>query len=205
MALATYTDVKAALGDWLHRSDITSQADDFIDMFETDFNSSVRVRQMEARTSTPSTAGYLLHPTNWLGWKELRGTDGSDTYHLKPIPAEGAIYETGDEANSATPRYYKVEGTKTYLYPPPATAVTFTAVYWEGVGLSSGTNWLLTAYPSAYLYGGLIQASAYVGDDPRLPMWQSLYMGVLDRIKGDSRKSEWSGQALQMRVDTVTP
>ena len=205
MALSTYTDVKAALGDWLHRSDITSQADDFIDLFETDFNASVRARQMEARTSTPSTAGYLLHPTNWLGWKGIRGTNGNDTYYLEPVTDETAIRETGDEGNSATPKYYKVEGSKTYLYPPPATAVTFTAIYWEGVALSSTANWLLTSYPGAYLYGGLLQATAYVGDDPRVPLWQSAYSSILDKIKSDSRKSEWSGQALQMKSDTGTP
>ena len=205
MALSNYTEVKAALGDWLHRSDITSQADDFIDLFESDFNAGMRVRQMEAQTSTPSTAGYLLHPTNWLGWKEIKLATSTHTYHLEPVTDEVAVLETEGEASSATPRYYKVKGDRTYLYPPPASAVTFAGTYYEGVALSSTANWLLTRYPGAYLYGGLIQATKYTGDDPRLPMWKMQFGELMQAIKRDSRMAEWSGQALQMKTYGATP
>jgi hypothetical protein len=206
MSFADYTSLKTALTtDWLHRADITSQADDFIDLFESDFNSTMRVRQMEASTSMPSTTGFLTHPTNWLGWKGISLTSGGLTYYLEPATDEIAVDRTYGEGTSATPRYYKVRGSRTYFYPGVSTTspVTFNCYYWEGVSLSSSANWLLTSYPGAYLFGCLLAATASTGDDPRIPVWQSYYAKVIDAIKQDSRRSEWSGQVLTMKPERV--
>lgn len=199
MSLADYTALKAAIAsDWLHRADLTTAIGDYISLFEADFNASMRVRQMETETSQISTAGYLLHPTSWLGWKEIRGTNGGVQYHLQPATDEVVTAVTAGDTVPA--RYYKVKGSRTYLYPA-ASAVTFPCSYYVGVGLTGGANWLLTAYPGAYLYGSLLQATAAIGDDPRVTLWQQAYLQTLDRIKADSKKAEWSGQALQMRPD----
>lgn len=198
MSLADYTALKTAVAtDWLHRTDLTSQAADFIALFESDFNSSMRVRQMEAQTSVTSTAGYLLHPANWLGWKEVRGTVGSVPYELNPVSDEIAVARTAGV--SGISRYYKPTGSRTYLYP--STGGTFAAKYYEGVGLTSGTNWLLTAYPGAYLYGSLLQATAFIGDDPRIPLWQAMYADIMGKIAKDSKRTEYGGQVLRMNPD----
>jgi hypothetical protein len=199
MSLADYTALKTAIAnDWLHRADLTTAIGDFIALFEADFNSDMRVRQMESETSQVSTSGYLLHPTSWLSWKEIRGTNGGVQYHLQPVTDEVAVALTAGD--TAPAKYYKVKGSKTYLYAPES-GVTFPTTYYTGVGLTGGTNWLLTAYPGAYLYGSLLQATAAIGDDARVPLWQSAYAQTLERIKSDSRKSEWSGQALRMSPD----
>ena len=199
MSLADYTALKTAIAtDWMHRTDLTSQAADFITLFESDFNAHMRVRQMEQSTSLVSTAGYLLHPSNWLGWKDIRGTESGNPYHLEPVTDEIAVARTSGETEPA--RYYKVLGLKTYLYPA-VNSVTFPTRYWEGVALTSGTNWLLTSYPGAYLYGSLIQASAFVQNDPRVPLWEAAYEKILDRIRRDNRIASWSGQALKMNPD----
>lgn len=199
MSLADLTALKTAIAtDWLHRSDLTTVIGDFITLFESDFNSEMRVRQMETETSQISTAGYLLHPTSWLGWKEIRGTNGGIQYNLEPTSDEIAVKMTAGDTVPA--KLYKVKGSRTYLYPA-ASAVTFPTTYYAGVALTSGTNWLLTAYPGAYLYGSLLQATAAIGDDPRVPLWSAAYSSILERIKADSQKAEWSGQALRMRPD----
>jgi hypothetical protein len=201
MSLANYTDVKTALGDWLHRADITSQCDDFIDLFESQFNAEMRVRQMEVETVISSTSGYLLHPSNWLGWKNIKGTSSGETYMPQPVSDETMIRETSGES-SGTARYYKVTGSKTYLKPSPGDATNFTVTYWEGVALAS-TNWLLNAYPGAYLYGSLLQAHAYIIADERVPLWSAAYDSIKASIKRNSELSEWSGQVLQMKPDRV--
>lgn len=199
MSFADLTSLKTAIAnDWLHRSDLTTAIGDFVALFESDFNSAVRVRQMETETSQVSTAGYLLHPTNWLGWKEIRGTNGGIQYHLEPVSEEIATQMTAGDTAPATK--YKVKGLRTYLYPA-VNGVTFPTTYYLGVGLSSGTNWLLTSYPAAYLYGSLLQATAAIGDDPRVPLWQAAYQQVMERISSDSKRQEYPGQVLRMRPD----
>lgn len=203
MSFADYTSLKTAIAsDWMHRADMTTAVGDFIALFEADFNADVRVRQMETETSQISTAGYLLHPTGWLSWKEIRGTNNGIQYNLEPVSDEVAIRRTAGGAAPST--VYKVKGSRTYLYPA-SSAVTFPCTYYASVGLTSGTNWLLTAYPGAYLYGSLLQAVAWGLNDDRVPLWKSAYDQVIERIRADSRKSEWSGQALRMSLDTYTP
>lgn len=203
MSLADYTGVRVAIiNDWLHRSDVsTAQCDDFIDLFESDFNATIRAREMEQVTTLTATDGYLLHPSNWLGWKEIR-TTGGEPYDVDPASDETAMERTSGESAGTTPRYYKVSGSRTNLYPAGATG-TYKVKYWEGVALSSSTNWLLTRYPGAYLYGGLLQATAFIGDDPRIPLWQQAYGQILQNIKADTLKQSWSGQALTMKPQVV--
>jgi hypothetical protein len=199
MSLADLTSLKTAVAnDWLHRADLTTAIGDFVALFESDFNSSVRVRQMETETSQVSTAGYLLHPTSWIGWKEIRGTNGSIPYHLEPVSEEIAVaMSAGDTAPAVK---YKVKGSRTYLYPA-VSGVTFPCTYYAGVSLASGSNWLLAAYPAAYLYGTLLQATAAISDDPRVSLWHQAYEKVLRQIVADSKRQEYSGQALRMRPD----
>jgi hypothetical protein len=200
MSFADLTALKAAIAsDWLHRADLTTAIGDFVALFESDFNSTVRARQMEQQTSITSTTGYLTHPTNWLGWKIIKGTSGGVAYTLEPVTDEVAIQRTAGDSVPA--RLYKVTGDKTYLYPA-ASGVVFPTTYYEGVGLSAGTNWLLTKYPAAYLYGSLLQATAAISDDPRIPLWVQAYERVLSNIRADSQRSEWSGQALRMNPDS---
>lgn len=201
MSLANYTGlVTAAASSWMHRSDITtSQADEFIQLFESDFNSTMRVRQMEAQTAAVSTAGYLLHPTNWVGWKEIKGTLNGATYDLEPVTDEVANIRTFGETSTSTPRFYKVRGDRTYLYPS-ASGITLNCVFYDGVPALTGsatTNWLLTKYPGAYLFGMLISSNLFTIDD-RYATWVAAYDRIIENIKADSRKGEWSGQVLRM-------
>jgi hypothetical protein len=198
MSFADYTALKTTIAtDWMHRADLTTATGDFISLFESDFNSEMRVRQMEQETIITSTTGFLVHPTNWLGWKEIRGTSGGVQYELEA--ASDAVAVRMNAGASPPAANFKVKGTKTYLYPS-ASAVAFPTTYWEGVALTGGTNWLLTRYPGAYLYGSLLQAVAFVGDDPRVPLWKSAYDGIIERIKQDSRGAEW-GNNLEPRHD----
>jgi hypothetical protein len=108
------------------------------------------------------------------------------------VTDESAVNLTAGESGPS--RLYKVRGSKTYLYPN--TGGTFPATYYEGVALTSGTNWLLSAFPGAYLYGTLLQATAFIVDDPRVSLWQNAYEQNLERIREASRRGEWSGQAM---------
>ena len=47
MALATYSDLKTPIANWLNRSDLTTEiSEDFIVLAEKDFNSKLRIRKM---------------------------------------------------------------------------------------------------------------------------------------------------------------
>lgn len=187
----------------MHRTDLAATVDDFIDLFESSFSSEMRVRQMERSTSTTSTSGYLVHPAQWLQWKQLRLSSDGGYVNLSPISEESQVTNFGRET-PGTPRYYKTIGDKTYLYPTPSTDAVVQATYYESVtslSTSQASNWLLAGYPGAYLYGALGEATAYVVDDARAPVWKQKLLETLNRIRNESDRAENGSQVPRIRPD----
>ena len=57
MALATYSDLKASVADFLNRTDLTSTIPDFIALAEADINSHFDLRTVESDQAVTATAG----------------------------------------------------------------------------------------------------------------------------------------------------
>lgn len=203
MALDNYTSIKTAVAsNWMHRADLTTTVDDFIDLFESNFNSEMRVREMEASIGTLVTgSGLIPHPTGWLQWKQIKAQKDGGYVNLEPISEELQTAHYGRDSGPA--RYYKTVGGTTYYYPSDQ-ALTVSATYYEAVTALSATNttnWLLEKYPGAYLYGALVEAAPYVGDDPRVPVWREKLLETLNRIRNASDRSEQGSQVLRIRPD----
>jgi len=65
------------------------------------------------------------------------------------------------------------------------------------------TNWLLTDWPDIYLYGSLLQASPYLRDDDRVPMWQSIYEKAIEKARVQDDRAEVSGSTLRRRFNAI--
>ena len=68
MALANFSDLKASIADWLARDDLTTQIDDFVDLFEAEFNRRIRVESMLSETAltTSSSTATVNLPVDFL-------------------------------------------------------------------------------------------------------------------------------------------
>jgi hypothetical protein len=205
MSLADYTGLKSSISDWVHRGDVSAGAtvvDDFIDMAEAEFNAILRVRSMEAQTDIAMSGGYINHPTDWLGWKRLSLITGGRYTDLQPAPLEyRRIIGDGSTGQSW---YYSVLGSKTYF--DKATNYTISTTYYQSIpalSTSNTTNWLLTKFPQAYLYGCLLKTEAYLQNDPRLQVWKMAYDEAMATVLKDSVMSIRGGQTPVMRTPTV--
>jgi hypothetical protein len=66
------------------------------------------------------------------------------------------------------------------------------------------TNWLLTQYPSAYLWGTLSYAAPYIGDDPRLQLWLGAREAAIERIRLADRRAKYP-HGLMIQTDVRNP
>ena len=66
-----------------------------------------------------------------------------------------------------------------------------------------GKNWLLTASPSAYLYGSLVHSAPYLRDDERIALWDKMYKDALHTLQGGSDRAMTSGSRIT-RIASVT-
>ena len=197
MALATYTDLQAAVASWLARSDLTTPIPDFIALCEAKLNRLLRCRQQEQR-STATATEYMELPTGFL---ELRNIQ------LNTTPKTALELVSPDEIDrdystaTGKPLVYCLLANQIQLGPAPDSTYTVEIDYFEVIPplASNSTNWLLTAAPDIYLYGSLLEAAAYLQDDPRVPAWNAAYTQVLQQLQSADRRARWSGSRLAVR------
>ena len=171
MALANYTDLQASVADFLNRSDLTTVIPDFITMTESDFNRSLRVREMSVRTQAPIDSQYVKLPDDFLGMRNIDLL----TDPVTPMTYKNLQNLDVHRASDATgkPIYYSIMQNNIEFSPVPDGDYTIEIVYYQKVPALSvfSTNWLLTDHPDAYLYGTLMHSAPYLQADERIGVW----------------------------------
>lgn len=203
MSIASYSDLQAAVIEWLHRDGDTAFAarlPDFIALAESRANGHLKSRAMELRTTLTCTPGvaYVSLPSDML---EMRRLSVSSTN-----PVQTLKYLTPDElskdyayTSTGVPYVFAVIGSSAQLGPIPDQAYSLELSYMQKIPplASNSTNWLLTSYPDVYLYGSLIQAATYVQDFSILTTLQTLYRDAVENMNA----IDWySGSTMAVRA-----
>ena len=208
MALSNYTELKAAIADWLDRTDLTSRIPDFITLAEARVNRELRIRAMENRSTMTTTGGqrYFALPARYVQMRNFQ-------LNTNPItPLEYITPEMLDRLygskTSGKPKAYTLIGDEIQLAPVPDSTYTLEMAFYEkftplGDG-TSGTvtsNWLTNNAPDVLLYGALIEAEPFIKNDERMPLWLNAYKEAINKIQHADARDRHSGS--QMRVRTV--
>lgn len=94
-----------------------------------------------------------------------------------------------DEADTGEPALYADYNYDHWLFAPtPNAAYPFEISYYELPPLldeSLQTNWLTEHAPQLLLYGALLEASAFLKNDERIAVWQSLYDRAAATLNGE--------------------
>jgi len=92
-----------------------------------------------------------------------------------------------DEDLTDQPKFYGDYDYFNWLIVPSADfAYPFEVNYWELPALldvTNQTNWTTDFAPNALLHGALLQATPFLRDDERIPVWQGIYdrdIGILE-------------------------
>lgn len=173
--LANYSELQTAIADHLHRDDLVSIIPTFIKLFESRVNRNLRLSQQETIASLTLTGGS---DTVTLPTDNLEVISASlvypDGYIAELLPLNAKTFDAG-QSFTGVPRYYNIRSGALLVDALADQAYTVRIRYLKRWDLATDlTNWLLTYCPDAYLYGSLAAASAYIDDDARLPLWQSL-------------------------------
>ena len=198
--ITDYSSLKTTLATWMHRSDLTAQIPDFIALAEAKFSTDLDARDMEARVVLTLTHGdaYLDLPADMLEMRRLM---------VLTNPTQTLKYATPDQIaadypldSQGKPLVFSVIGGKLQLAPVPDSDYPIELTYKQRIPAlydANPTNWLLTKWPNAYLYGALCAAQPYIMNDSRLVTFQSLYK---EAVNGINEIDWYSGSTLQVRA-----
>ena len=202
MAINNYTNLSAAIANWLARSDLTSAIDDFIDLAETRIYSELRLRFMEEAYSV-STATTAALPTDFLEWKYLY-TDGTPTQWIDIKPAQWIYQHYEIRSAEGKPQFAAMDDETLIFGPYPDGTYTIKGTYYmkqTALSASNETNWLTNNAPDLILFGALLESAPYIGDDARMMLWQARYEQAIERVK-KQEKNELYPRHSQLRTTT---
>jgi hypothetical protein len=182
MSITNYTDLQAALGNWLDHSLFAARYGDFIALFEATANRRLRTRAQESTaTLTPAADGTVALPGDYLAWRAVTwtGPNRRDLAYVNPGYFEAA-YPTRP---SDIPRVFTIVGGALKVMPLDATPLAFD--YFAGIpplGPLNATNWLLASHPDLYLFGALVEAELFGVNDERAPTWKARRDEIFEEI-----------------------
>jgi hypothetical protein len=94
-----------------------------------------------------------------------------------------------NETLTGTPLFYSDYDYNHWLFAPtPDDTYPFEVLYYELPPLlddSTQTNWLTEYAPQLLLYGSLLEATPFLKNDERIPVWQSMYDRAAAMLNGE--------------------
>jgi hypothetical protein len=201
VAITNYSELQAAIGNWLDHTLFTARVPDFIALFEATANRRLRVRQQEATAVLTPSAGAAALPADYLAWRRLTWT-GLTRVELEYV--HPSYLQAAYPASPAdVPRVFTIEGATLKIRPVDNAALELD--YFQRIAALSDAapaNWLLSAHPDLYLFGALVEAEMFGVNDERAPLWKGRRDEIFDEIEKLSNKTRGAGAA---RVMGPTP
>ena len=200
MSIDNYGELKTAVANWLDRSDLTSRVPEFIAMAEDRIGLDLRIRAMET-TDDAFTIDSMTEalPTGFVGVQRFF-IDGSRSLEFM---ARDQFWTThGGVSFLGEPKFFTIEGENFVFGPAPDTAYTGKLLYYKKFTALSGdsdTNWLFTNARGLLLYGALLEAEPFLGNDPRTALWGTMYEDIKERVNEADRRDRHSEGVLVSR------
>jgi hypothetical protein len=199
MAIGTYAELLSALANITDRADMTTRFPEHVALCEAQLNRDLRVRQMLVRADAEITDEYSTVPTDFMGVRTFT-LDGKSLTFVD----QADLVDLGTAEGRST--RYSIVGQEIRYYPPPAAGFTAQLTYWARIpalSTTNTTNWLLTSYPDAYLYGSLVHAAIYLRDADLGSAGGQGYQAAIRAIRADDENQTFGDRRrLQRRSFT---
>lgn len=193
MSIANYTELKAAIAQWVNKTNLTTQIPDFIRIAEAKLNRRLRVSSMEtALAETTIAAGVVARPADMLAIKAIWST-GADQVSLKQTNLE---FINSQPTNVGPARWFAWNEAGLSFYP---TGGAVAATYYAKIPAltdSAVTNWLLADSPDLYLWASIEQAHVYLHNVEGEALFRARTDALIDELNGRSVANQLSGGPL---------
>lgn len=183
----TYAELKTAVADYMHRSDLTANIDTFIDMFEAYANRTLRTSEMEVDATGTTASLALTLPADFLELRQVK----SGTKTLQYVTPDRI-----QDYQNTTAHVYTLIGGKIRTNANGPLAYTY---YQKIPELSDSTtsNWLLASHQDAYLWGAIAEGMIYSMDEGATKFLQ-LRDASLEMIRKADRRARWGNSPLRV-------
>jgi hypothetical protein len=196
--ITSYSELQAAVANWLHDDALTTIIPDFITLGEKRIEREYRARENEEALNVTIAGGVAAIPDDYIELKYAY--INLNPIHVLERTTARKIYEQyPNRSASSIPNLIASDNGSFIFGAYPAGNYTIKGTYYRRlVGVETEWNAIATASPDLYLFAALAEAADYVGDDAQLAKWNAKYQKVLDGIKMQEQAEKGSGSPLRI-------
>lgn len=205
MQFSNYSDFRTAVlklidGDDVSASFSVETLDLLIGMGETRVYHDLRASTMVTPLSVAVSSNAAALPADLIELKEAYFS-GDKPLDIVPLDRLRAL-EADGVLTGATPRYAAQDG-DTLRFWPTASGTVLGNYYKRPADMKSDTwanQTTLARYPELFLFASLIESSPFIGEDQRIPIWETKYGQALEVARQNERMRVYGGGPLRIRT-----
>lgn len=199
MAVITnYATLQTAIADYLARDDLTTYIPNFVQNVENKLSRTLNLRNEETALNEGITSGVATVPTNFKALK-FAYFDQSPAQLLQWVTIEQLYRDYPNRSDGSVPKLISREGTS-FVFGPSSKDGTLKGIYYakqDPLRTTDG-SWYVVNAPELLLYGALLEAEPFIGNDQRAALWQAAFSDALQTLKDEQDNAEVSmGQLVQ--------
>ena len=190
----TYSEIQTRIKNYLNRSDLTSQIQDFIHFGQRKIEKVARWNGNKNRATISTSDHYITVPARLIEVINFSVTENDREYPLKKC-TEDEIKKIHTDLTNDTgrPVYFAiVESLSEFLVrPTPDQTYTFDISYYRyGAELSDNntTNWITNNHPELLIYMALLEAEPYIMNDERVQVWANMAATLMEDLVGEENR-----------------
>lgn len=143
--------------------------------------------------------GAVPLPARFLGFRNIY-EDGTTRRPLDFLPAQH-LHGTDGANSTGRPIGYTIDGDAIVLVPPSdGTKFIRGSYHRRFAALSTELNELFRRAPGVYLYGSLLEAALYLGENDNAVKWHGNFMAACAGVNGSDQRDRYGSAPLAMRA-----
>lgn len=190
-----YSELKTAIADFLHRTDLTARIPQFIERAEAALFREINVKDLRISVAGTTTGEYATLPTDFSEVVRVTcsysGTEYDLDYGSQPV-----------DYTMTAPKYFALENNKIRIFGS-STGQAYTLYYTPKVTAlsdSNTSNWILDNASDLYLYASSLEAARFTRDSELENKLSALVAPLVDNVKRyTERKGQPTNGSLQIR------
>jgi hypothetical protein len=189
MALTTYTELKAAIADYAHRTDLTTQIVDCVTLAEARLYDLLVLKDMESDESLTLTIGqnYVALPTGYIAPRAFWLVIDSERVPLGAVVPELLPYYS----TNGQPTLWAIDGANVrFDYPADVGySAKLRCLKKSNLSGSVASNALLAARPDIYLSSSLVELARWTGDEGMFNTWEPVFLRAIAAFKASQSRN----------------
>ena len=210
-----YAQLVAAIQSYTENQYSTTDINTFIENAEQRIYNTVQLPDLRKNVTANMTSGnkYMSLPSDWLATFSIAviNDDNEYTYLLnKDVNFIREAFPDTDSDFYGVPQYYAIFDDTTMLLGPTPDANYNSELhyyYYPESIVTAGTTWLGNNFDTALLYGALLEAAAFLKEEPdTVAMYTARYNEAMQLLQnlGEGKNRRDAYRSGQERIPVIT-